>query len=224
MMTIEPQAILDDLKSRATKRKIKSLDLIYRLLQKQTQSGVMDFSIATIGRLSSAAGGPSTQAIRNKGGESYRRVIEAWAAAQGTTTKKPLASTHRQQPPPKDDDVLRRIEDPALRAVIGTFIAERNKLYSENRLLKSQSEIVVDRRPAKREVPQTVEVLPSLSGLLTDMEREALREAISDKTLADRGWKTQVNGRVKDENGRLLYKPGYITAIAKILKCSDLRT
>jgi len=215
--TIDPSAILEDLKAGASPRKARTLDLLFGLLQKQAESGVMDFSIATIGRLSSAAGGPTTQAIRNKGGADYRRLIEAWAASQATTRRKPLSPTNRQKLPTRFEDILGRIEDSALRAVVGTLIAERNRFFNENRILKAQSDIVVDRRPMKQEAPPAVEGPPALNELLTDMEREALQAAVSEEFLEQRGWTALDNGRVKNEDGRSIYKPGYLTAIRKIL-------
>jgi len=216
--TIDPGAVLEDLKSHASPRKAKTLDLLFEVLHKHAESGVMDFSVATIGRLSSAAGGPTTQSIRNKGGADYRRLIEAWAASRGTTRKKPLAPANRQRLPTRFEDILGRIEDPALRAVVGSLIAERNRFFNENRVLKAQTEIVVDCRPVKCEASPAVEVLPSLTGLLTDMEREALQAAVSEKLLEQRGWTVFENGRVKGEDGRSIYKPGYLTAIRKILE------
>lgn len=216
-MSVDPTALLDELKARATERKRVTLDLIYGLLEKQAKSGVTDFSIATLGRLSTAAGGPSTQAIRNKNGADYRRLIEAYAAWRGATTKKPLSPTNRQHLPTRDEDLLKRIEEPALRAVIGSIIAERNRYLSENRILKSQANIVVDCRPAKPENSR-VELLPALDGVLTTMEREALHAAISEPFLTQQGWSRAANGRIKDADGRTLYKPGYISAIEKVLK------
>lgn len=216
-MGVDPAVLLDELKSLASKRKRTTLDLIYGLLEKQAKSGVADYSIATLGRLSTAAGGPSTQAIRNKNGADYRRLIEAYAASQGATTKKPLSPTNRQHLPTRDEDLLRRIEEPALRAVIGSIIAERNRYLSENRILKARTEIVVDCRPANR-ATSPVEVLPTLRGLLTPMEREALEEAISEPFLTRQAWSRAANGRIKDEDGRVLYKPGYVSAIEKVLK------
>lgn len=209
---------LADLKAGASPRKRKTLDLLNTVLDKQAKSGVRDFSIATIGRLSAAAGGPTAQSIRNRGGKDYRRLIEAWAASQGTTPKKPLSPTNRQQIPRRDEDMLKRIADPALRAVVGNLIAERNRYKSQVRLLQEKNDAIMDRRSARHTSPGAVEVLPSLEGLLTDMEREALEEAISDNMLQQRGWSAQDNGRIKDEHGRPLYKPGYVTAIKKILE------
>lgn len=216
-MSVDPAALLDELKARASKRKRVTLDLIYGLLEKRANSGITDFSIATVGRLSTAAGGPSTQAIRNKNGADYRRLIEAYAASLGRTTKKPLSPTNRQHLPTRDEDLLKRIEEPALRAVIGSIIAERNRYLSENRILKARTEIVVDCRPANSATSR-MEVLPALRGPFTPMEREALEAAISETFLTQQGWARAANGRIKDENGRTLYKPGYVSAIEKLLK------
>lgn len=217
MTTIDPQQVLVELKAKASRRKAKTLDLIYGLLESQAKANELDFSIATIGRLSAQAGGPSPQAIRNQGGSDYRVLIEAYAASYGTTRKKMLAKGARNMVPNRDEDILSHIDDPAIRAVVGAIIRERNQYRNELRVLKSQTSITVDRRPVKAPVQQAVEVLPSLVGLITESERKALAHAISDKLIEQRGWQSLKNGRIKDENGRHLYKPGYITAIKKIL-------
>jgi hypothetical protein len=46
---------------------------------------------------------------------------------------------------------------------------------------------------------------------------EALRHAVSDRLLKDEGWTTDSEGRLITETGRALYKPGYVSAIRKIL-------
>lgn len=214
MVSPDPKQLLDDLKASATARKCNSLELIYQLLESQAKGEIKDFSIATIGRLSADAGGPSTQAIRNKGGEDYRMLIDVFAAAQGVTRKKP--AKNKETPIPGDYEVLNKIDDPAVRAVMGVIIHERNRYRNELRILKSNTSIVVDRRPVESPA-LPVEVLSSLSGLLTESQKEALEHAISDKLLSQRGWLALPNGQVKDENGRHLYKPGYITAIQKII-------
>jgi hypothetical protein len=222
MERIDPERVLENLKAEATTRKRRSLDLVHNILIDQGESGSRDFSIATIGRLCAEAGGPSPQSIRNKGGADYRRLIEAHAAFHGTTRKKPLSATSRGNLPRSAEDLLKRIEDPALRAVFGSIVAERNALAQECRVLKANVELVVDRR--EEHGPRaTVEVLPALTGLLTPMEREALDEAVSERLLAQRGWQAFDNGRIKDANGRTIYKPGYVTAIRKILAESAKR-
>lgn len=218
MTKIDPYKLLVDLKEKASSRKAATLDLIYDILEEQAKKEEKDFSIATIGRLSATSGGPSPQAIRNKGGVDYRSLIEAWAAYQGTTTKKPLSKGNRNINLTRDEDLLKRIEDPALRVVFGEIIRERNQFRAELQVLKQQSEYIIDKRRNNRDRYPQVEVLPSLLGILNDMEREALEDAISEKQFQKRGWQPFDNGRVKDENGRHLYKPGYITAIKKIIE------
>jgi hypothetical protein len=40
---------------------------------------------------------------------------------------------------------------------------------------------------------------------------------VSDRLLKDEGWTMDSEGRVVTETGRALYKPGYVSAIRKIL-------
>lgn len=219
MTKVDPKKLLADLKEKATNPKSRSLDLIFNILEKQAKKHPMDFSIATIGRLSVKNGGPSPQAIRNKTGADYRTLIEAYAVFKGTTTKKPLSKGSRNIRATRDEDLLVRIDDPALRVVFGEIIRERNLFRSQLKVLKSQTEFVIDKRQYKQEEKQQqIEVLPSLIGILNEIEVEALEDAISEKFLRKRGWKSFENGRIKDENRRHLYKPGYIHAIKKILK------
>jgi len=221
MTLIEPKEILNDLKTNATRRKRKTLDLLHELLEKQSTSDELDFSIATIGRLSAESGGPSPQAIRNKGGSDYRRLIEVWAAFLGKSTKKPASKGSRNKVSNSDKDILNCIGDPALRAVVGTIIAERNRYRNELRVLKSQTELTIDRRPRKPLADQSLEVLPSFTRFLNQVEQDALSHAVSESLFTARDWKVLTNGRVKDQNGRHLYKPGYVVAIQKILMESN---
>ncbi len=219
MKSVDPKQMLNELKSTVSIRKQHTLDLIYEILERHAESGNCDFSIATIGRLVSDAGGPSVQALRNSGGLEYRRLIEAWAVSQGTTLKKP-SSKKQNQIPSQDEDILKRIDDAALRAVVGSIIAERNRLKNEIRTLKSQTILTIDRRPANHIVSNASQPLAE-TNLLSELEQEALKHAISDKLLKNRGWRMFDNGRIKDENNRHLYKPGYVSAIEKLLKRNE---
>jgi len=191
---------------------------------KQFQSGEQDFCIATIGRLSTAANGPSTVSIRNKSGSHYRRLIESWATFAGTTMKKPVSNQSRQREIPSDNKLLEHINDPALRTVFGQVIAERNRYRNQLNLLKQQTEFVIDKRPIMRNYFQndaTVEVFPALSGILTDMEKEALDTAISDEFFNDQGWLVTETGQVKCQTSGEIYKRGYVNAIKKVLNAID---
>ena len=76
-MHIEPEVLLNDLKEGRHTRTQQSLEKLNSLLKERFESGEKDFCIATIGRVSSGQGGVSTNSIRNKPGECYRRLIEA---------------------------------------------------------------------------------------------------------------------------------------------------
>lgn len=207
---VNPSLILEELCSSATTRTEAALRALNEVLEKQSQAIPLDFSIATIGRLSGEQGGPSTQTIRNRTGKHFQQLIEAWAAYAGTTTKKPLSVRQKQLLNSNDQHVLDSIDDPVVRAVVGSLIAERNKYRDQLNVLKANADIVIDR--TKSNVSN-----PCASGLgLTPMEIEALRTAISDEFMERQRWIVLPTGQVKDEYGVEVYKRGYVNAITKL--------
>ena len=137
---VDAQMIFEDLKARATTRQAKSLTTLNEVLKAQYAAGERNFSIAEIGRLSAERGGPTAQTIRNKTGLVFRQLIEAWAAQAGASMKAPVNPLAKANKVPKDYELLQRITDPALRAVFGQIIAERNRFRNELNLLKAHSE------------------------------------------------------------------------------------
>ncbi|MGO3740612.1 gamma-mobile-trio protein GmtX [Pseudoalteromonas nigrifaciens] len=222
-MQVDINVILEDLKIGKTSRTQDSLNKLNALLEARFNAGEKDYSIATIGRVSKAEGGVGTVSIRNKTGEHFRLLIDAWATKANTTMKKPPVPQSRLLDVPSDMDLLKRLDDPAMRAVFGQIIAEKNKLKAENRILKQSAEVVVDMRPNQivhaEQVAQqdTIEVLPSLDGLLLRGDIEALEDAINEDQMARRGWTVSKYGAVKDEDGRPLFKNGFVLAIQKVL-------
>lgn len=220
-MNVDINTILEDLKSDKSQRTRDSLDKLNALLEAHFNAGKKDYSIATIGRISEAHGGVGTVSIRNKTGKHFRLLIDAWATKANTTMKKPLAPQSKQRGIPRDMDLLSRLDDPALRAVFGQIIAERNKLKRENHILKNNAEINIDIRPNQvihaEQVHQGVAVLPALNGLLLPSEIEALEDAINEKKIIQRGWTVSKYGAVKDEHERPLFKNGFVIAIKKVL-------
>ncbi len=213
---LAPEDVLTALQRDATSRTRQSLELIYTLCKEQYEAGNLDFSVATIGRLSAARGGPSTQAIRNATGEHYRTLLKAWANHVDGAVRKPAVRPE----PGVADDVLTMIPDPAVRAVVGSFLAENRKLKAENTLLKTQAQVVIDRRPGSAmSAPTThssVQVLPALSTLLP-LEVDALRHAVSDELFAKMGWRVDTKtGRVS-KDGHAIFRAGFATAIKKVL-------
>lgn len=220
-MNIDINIILEGLKLDKSQRTKDSLDQLNYLLEARFNAKEKDFSIATIGRASKSNGGVGIVSIRNKSGKHFRLLIDAWATKANTTMKKPPAPQSRLHGTPSDMDLLKRLDDPVLRAVFGQIIAEKNNLKRENNILKQNTEIVVDMRPNQvidaDEIHQGVTILPALRDLLLKVDIEALEDAINEEKMAQRGWTVSKYGAVKDEYGRPLFKNGFVLAIQKVL-------
>jgi hypothetical protein len=208
---VNPHIVLEELCSRATTRTSLALNILYKVLEQQSQSETQDFSIATIGRLSSEQGGPSTQTIRNRTGKHFQQLIEAWAAYSGTTRKKPLSVRQKQLLNNNDKHIHESIDDPVIRAVVGTLIAERNKYRDQLNVLKANVDIVIDRRTNNSPDRSTK------TEQLTPMEIEALRAAVSSEFMEENNWVIMPTGQVKTHNGVEVYKRGYVNAIRKMV-------
>lgn len=208
---MHPDDLLDQLKTIATPRKQKTLDLIHEVCREQYERGSKDFSVATIARVAADRGGPSKGAIHNATGDDYKGLIKAWAEHTGGVTRKV-----RQVSENPYAALIEKIENPALRSMMNGILAENRQMRREITLLKAEGNRVIDMRPQTTEPRETVQILPVSHGLYPT-EIEALRHAVSDRLLKDEGWTTDSEGRVYTEMGRALYKPGYVSAIRKIL-------
>ncbi|ATC57980.1 gamma-mobile-trio protein GmtX [Vibrio anguillarum] len=208
---VNPHIVLEELCSRATARTTAALQTLHLVLEQQSQSTSLDFSIATVGKLSQEQGGPSTQTIRNRTGKHFQQLIDAWAAYSGTTRKKPLSVRQKQLLNNNDQHILESIDDPVIRAVVGSLIAERNKYRDQLNVLKANTDIVIDRT-----VKSQPKVTTSMNQL-TPIELEALRAAVSDEFMDDQRWVVMPTGQVKDENGIEVYKRGYVNGVLKLI-------
>ena len=213
---LSPSDVLNKLSIDATSRKRRSLEIINDVCREQHERGSKDFSPATIGRLSEKAGGPSERTIRNKDGESYRALMRSWAEFSGGANKKPKLEKRSSI----DDEILDRITDPVAKALIGQTLVENKKYKREIDLLKSKTNLVIDMRPkpqpAVNNGGQAVAITPILD--LIPMEIQALQHAISDEFLKEQVWSKDEQGRIKAKNGRNIFRPGFVTALEKILK------
>ena len=223
-MSVNINFILNDLKDGRHLRTQASLDTLNEILETYYNNGQRDFSVTQIGRLSVENGGPGYQSIRATQNKHYRTLIEAWAAKAGTTTKKPITELSRSREVPADNQLLERLADPALRALFGQIIAERNRYRKELNLLKQHANIVIDKRPIRHLVPtpESVKVLPALTGLLTPIEIKALAYAISDECMEKQDWQYTKAGQIKSEEyGQEIFPRGFVNGIQKILKDTD---
>ena len=170
----------------------------------------------SVGKISQERGGPSEQALRNKGGERYRALLTAWASHTNGTTRKMPAKAQAGV----GNDVLEMIQDARVRTLVGRFLAENRKLRAENTLLKASTSIVIDRRSISPKATQQKEAdLEVIKPVLTLLpaEKEALSHSISDELVTQMGWTADSKtGRIKHGTASI-FKPSFVNAIKKII-------
>jgi len=212
---IHPDSVLEALLAKGGRSNRRAnLAKMHEICRKQHEAGSRDFSLPTIGRLVEAEGIMKGRALYNAQSADYKALIEAWAAYAGPPTQKPprtLAS----------HDYLMRIEDPAIRSIMQSIIAERDKLRAQLNVLKSHTQVTVDRRPLGATVVSSPGAQPvavvTTAAQLTPSEREALQKAVSAEYLADRGFKEGSHGEILNERGRTVFDVGFARAVRKIL-------
>ncbi|MFM0648512.1 gamma-mobile-trio protein GmtX [Paraburkholderia bryophila] len=204
-----------------TKR--RNLNLIHLVCEERHKLGSRDFTLRSIGEFVEARGGLKVKALWNETSEDYRKLIEAWEAFAGD----PPTSRRVEKPNPADA-LLRTIADPATRIIVEKLVRDNKALRAEVNILKSQTTLTIDRRHiAARKTAQettesgvTVEIHTGPS--LSELEREALEHAVSKTFWDDEGWVEEKHGRIVRSAGpnglsRTIFKPGFVTAIRRIL-------
>lgn len=213
---IHPDAVLDALLAKGGRSNRRAnLMKMHELCRQQYEASFRDFSLPAIGRLAEAGDIIKGRALYNAQSADYRVLIEAWAAYAGPPVPKQakmLASY----------EYLMRIEDPAIRSIMQSIIAERDKLKSQLNTLKANTQVTVDRRPLGATIAtapgmQPVAVL-ALAAQLTPSEHEALLKAISPEYLEKCGLREGSHGEIVNARGRTLFDVGFTRAIRKVLE------
>lgn len=203
--------------------KIRNLTLVHQVCRERHELGSQDFSLKAVSAVVAERGGPKVKAMWNATSVDYRKVIETWEAFAGGG--KTLREAQHVRP---EDALTRSIADPVTRIVVEKLIRERNALKSEVNILKGQATVVVDRRPAgppashatTQRTQSAVEVITGPS--LNQIEREALEHAMSPALWESEGWTEEKHGRVVKQvagstRSRTIFKPGFVTAVRKVL-------
>lgn len=210
----DPHELLELLSKDADPRKAKSLRVIHEVCEEQRRRGSFDFSVATIGRLSSEKKGPAAGAIRNTTGEAYRALVKSHLDAAGG--KKPKGKPHKA-----DENPFEGITDPVLRARIGILLAEneslKGQLHATRNLANTKS--IVD---LKNRVDEPAEfTTPPCKNNLTQQEWLSLEHARDRTSLLALNFVIDANGRVKTSCGTTIFKPGFLSALDKIVTNVD---
>lgn len=198
------QAVLSQLKSTRSR---KSLEAMHAICEEHYSSGAVDFRIATIAKLGANRGVPSAQTIRNKTGESYRAVLDEWRKL-GDQKKK---ASKDQITPTGKYDWVNGLDKPAHRYLILDLIAQVRHIKAENKGLASIKKLNIDLRSGAEAAEE------SLLPRFLSHELDALKEAISEEFLLRQGWIRGERGSIKDENGKVIFRNGFVDVIEKVL-------
>lgn len=219
--TVHPDNVLEALLSKGNRRdkqeKLQKLHEICSLEYSRHSQGARDLSVANISRIAESQGLFKARTIYNIQSSDYVKLINSWDAYNGPKKSIPTKKTIGT---PDKYAFLQRIEDPSIRSLCHMALIERDKLKAEFNLLKSQTQVIVDMRPLGAEiVTGALDVASSEPKvILTESERIALAESIDSKLLEQRKWRIGQTGEIVDEKNRFVFKPGYATAILKIIE------
>lgn len=216
---MNPEELLEQLKVGAkSARTVRSLDIIHKICKEQRDRGSIDFSYEMIGGLSEKMGGPKAQPIRNATGAAYRALIDAWADSVASRAGK--SSVTRQQS--LADDVIALTDDPVLRILVQSYISENRKLKNENQILKvAAREMIVIDMSGKKQTATSANATASPSSLLHEQELKALNDAISEETMRKQGWAVNEYTGAVNKGPLLVFSPGFVSAIRKIMSVSE---
>ncbi|WP_148664569.1 gamma-mobile-trio protein GmtX [Herbaspirillum robiniae] len=201
--------------------KRRNLELLQKICIDREKAGKLDFSLGAIGDEFESSGGPKAKVLWNESSADYRALIEAWQISAGAPKVREANKIR------SDDGILKAIADPAVRIVVAQLIRSYKLAQVELNLLKQNSNIKIDLRQKKNspvtgitaDGTMTLEV--SDGPKLNPAEREALEHAISQQLWDMEGWAEEKNGRVVKElasgRTRTIFKPGFATAIRRIL-------
>lgn len=222
MSTVDPNQLFAVLTASTRPQKRRNLEVTHQVCAELHRLGSRDFSLATVGRMSEERGGMSQRALYNSTSGDFKALILAWASF-AVAGVKPAAGQKVREATQEDSGLLKKIDDPALRTLLGYIIAERDRLRGEVKLLRANANVVVDRRvlPGHINVTpkgQVVQVMSSAG--LSDTEKQALRRAISAEFLAQEDWSEGPNGEILNSHSRKLFDIGFANAIRKLLMSS----
>lgn len=193
-----PDEMLAHLKEKAPRQQA-TLDAVFAVCREQIERGMADFSFATIARMGAGRGVPKVQSIRNKTGDNYRMLIKCFEGSKGALKRVPKAKAA--------DAWVDEIADPRLRLMVNirlSKLAEAERLNRE--LIPPNTEIRIDDRVGSQTEYR-----------LTPVERRAIEHLMSEDFFTAWRLKPGGKGTVLDEEGKVVFKPGTLDALTKIL-------
>lgn len=218
--SIHPNVVLKALLEKKCRRdKVETLQKLHELCSiefSRRAPAARDLSAANMARVAESHGLFKARTIYNKQSEDYVALIQAWEAYSG-----PIASKIEKAPPRSEEkhSFLKKIDDPVVRNLCQIALLERDRLKEEVNMLKGTSVWTIDMRPLGANIDHSSENMAviEMAAQLTDSERNALTAAIDPAFISRRKWQLGELGEILDERGRCIFRPGFASAIEKIL-------
>ncbi|MGX5727949.1 gamma-mobile-trio protein GmtX [Metapseudomonas otitidis] len=192
--------LIDNAKDSRRKRSLHAIHESCRLLNERKSK---DFSYRAIVHLGRDRGlnPPSEKSILNPTGEHYRILISAWRR---------VSVGEKQNASSKQEVWITKIKEPALRMAV-SIMAEELRSFKAKEARKSNllnAPIIIGELSGRLISPQL---------RLNDAEISALKSSINPPLLNILGLSIGTRGEITDSSGRVVFKPGFQTAIEKIL-------
>lgn len=201
---MSPLELLESLKKNSSNKVQESLDAIYEICQEQKERGLTDFSVSTIARLGYMRGVPKAQSIRNKTGEKYRALIQAFIdSSTPNKTLKKLSKT--------DNDWISEIENPKHQILVRILASE----------LKEAKQMINEMIPPKQRIDiydHTPVVQTKAPLKLNDIEIRALQHLLSEDFKKEWRLTSTNQGALLNEEKKVVFKVATLDALNKALE------
>ncbi|WP_367889904.1 gamma-mobile-trio protein GmtX [Neorhizobium galegae] len=160
-------------------------------------------------------GGPKTQSIRNKQGEVFRSLIEAFAEDEGRRIKRP------QKALPPIEEAIAKISDRGTQLALRLEIKANARLKAENDRLKAAFKVLSVVPTVNRSLDQSGNDPPKLS----EIEFDSIARFLGSAWREERLWSLEEDGSIVEQpSGTLIAPPGFVTALQEILASGLIET
>jgi len=204
----QTQALVDDVLSRSDARKSQRVSALWSILQLMRTKGVVEFSVAAVGRECERAGFLKTQSIRNAAGRDYRAIISSYRNEVGVGFE-----SERQMSPVRR--FINSIADVQVKVRMLEMIeTNRRQAVEINRLRNGYKHINLVRQA------ETAGVDPK--GLKHDFDRKPLEKFVSANWLDTHGLEVRRSGAVFSLEGDRLTPDGFVKALRYVLSGAEI--
>lgn len=218
----EIQLIFEACKDGKGSKTQRSLECLNTVLSNYKSSGGRDFSLKNIAELSENDGGVGYESLRSTKNVHFRDLIDAHAASVGTTRTRATSGSHNGPKLSESYSWIQSIDDLVIRNKVNILVAEKKVAEKNYKTAVQAANVTIDRRGIESpEGESKVALLPALSGILEDFEKDALSKLLDPKWIERNGWKLIDNPdgvSIRDTRNREIFDIDFTNALRKILR------